>query len=57
MKSLLLIPILGLALCGSSCRTLTPVDPNTMQPSGHCLPENVHPAPSTIAAPSLHSTK
>ena len=51
MKSLLLIPILGLALFGSSCRTLTPIDPDTMKPSDRCLPEHVS------SAPAVHATK
>jgi hypothetical protein len=57
MKSLLLIPILSIALFASAChnfhpiRTLTPVDPNTMKPSDRCLPGNVQPAPS------VHATK
>jgi len=47
MKLLLLIPALGLALCASSCRTTTPVDPMTMKPSGRCLPEYSHPIHAT----------
>ena len=42
MKSLLLIPVLGLALFAASCRTMTPLDPMTMKPSAHCLPEHFH---------------
>ena len=40
MKSLLLIPSLGLVLLTASCRTMTPLDPMTMKPSAHCLPEH-----------------
>ncbi|MCX6865370.1 MAG: hypothetical protein NTV46_03980 [Verrucomicrobia bacterium] len=47
MKSLLLIPVLGLVLAASSCRTSTPLDPITMKPTEHCLPENVQPTPSS----------
>lgn len=47
MKSLLLIPVLGLVLATSSCRSSTPLDPNTMKPNEHCLPENVQPAPAS----------
>ena len=52
MKTLLLIPVLGLALCACSCRTSTPLDPNTMKPSDRCLPEHLHPASGAI-----HATK
>jgi hypothetical protein len=45
MKILLLIAVLGVALFASSCRTSTPLDPNTMEPSARCLPENVRPGP------------
>jgi hypothetical protein len=38
MKKLLFIPILGLALFASSCRTVTPLDPMTMKQSERCLP-------------------
>jgi hypothetical protein len=38
MKILLSIPVLALALFASSCRTFTPIDPMTMNPSEHCLP-------------------
>ncbi|MCU0749513.1 MAG: hypothetical protein MUF13_08210 [Akkermansiaceae bacterium] len=38
MKYLLLLPLIGLAVGLSSCRTLTPVDPMTGKPSGRCLP-------------------
>ncbi|NQX01703.1 hypothetical protein HQ447_13685 [bacterium] len=40
MKSLLLLPLLGLALFTSSCRTVTPLDPMTMKQSCRCLPAN-----------------
>jgi hypothetical protein len=43
MKYLLFIPLIGLALGVSSCRTFTPVDPMTGQPSARCLPENSRP--------------
>jgi len=43
MKSLLLFPIVALALIASSCRTVTPVDPMTGKQSCKCLPENVQP--------------
>jgi len=46
MKSLLLIPALGLALFTSACRTSTPIDPNTLKPSERCQPENVTPMPT-----------
>ena len=39
MKKLLFIPILGLALFASSCRTVTPLDPMTMKQSERCLPD------------------
>lgn len=42
MKSLLLIPILGLAFFASSCRTVTPVDPMTGKQTCRCLPGNFH---------------
>ncbi len=40
MKTLILIPILGIVCLASSCRTVTPLDPMTMKPAEHCLPEN-----------------
>ncbi|MEO5714196.1 MAG: hypothetical protein ABIT37_11980 [Luteolibacter sp.] len=43
MKSLLLFPIVALALSASSCRTVTPIDPMTMKQSCKCLPENMRP--------------
>jgi len=43
MKSLLLFPIVALALFASSCRTVTPLDPMTMKQSCKCLPENMRP--------------
>lgn len=43
MKSLLLFPIVALALIASSCRTVTPIDPMTMKQSCKCLPENMRP--------------
>ena len=42
MKSLLLIPVLGLALFAASCRTEPPLDPMTMKPSTRCLPDHLH---------------
>jgi len=54
MKFLLLIPVLGLAFFASSCRTSTPIDPNTMKPTEQCLPQNYHVAPPTGA---VHATK
>lgn len=44
MKYLLLLPLIGLAVGMSSCRTSTPVDPMTGHPSERCLPGNVGPA-------------
>jgi hypothetical protein len=38
MKILLLIPVVGLALFASSCRTVTPTDPMTGKQSERCLP-------------------
>jgi hypothetical protein len=38
MKILLFIPVLGIALFASSCRTVTPLDPMTMKQSERCLP-------------------
>jgi hypothetical protein len=43
MKILLLIPVIGIALFASSCRTVTPLDPMTMQPSQRCLPGGEQP--------------
>jgi len=51
MKFLILIPALGLALAASSCRTITPIDPNTMRPSDQCMPHHLRPAPT------VHATK
>lgn len=51
MKSLLLIPCLGFVLFVNSCRTATPIDPNTMNPSTRCLPDRYH------AAPEIHASK
>jgi hypothetical protein len=51
MKSLLLIPVLGFVLFANSCRTATPIDPNTMKPSSQCLPEKYH------AESAIHATK
>ena len=50
MKILLLIPVLGIALFASSCRTVTPIDPMTMKQSERCLPENYPPG-------TIHGTK
>jgi len=47
MKSLLLIPVLGLALFAASCRTTTPLDPMTMKPSAHCLPAHQYAVDAT----------
>jgi hypothetical protein len=44
MKYLLLLPLIGLAVGLSSCRTSTPVDPMTGQPSERCQPGNFGPA-------------
>jgi len=44
MKFQLFIPILGLALLASSCRTVTPVDPMTMKQTERCLPDGSQPA-------------
>ena len=38
MKILLSITTLAIVLFSSSCRTSTPIDPNTMEPSTRCLP-------------------
>ena len=38
MKRLLLLSTLVLALAGTSCRTMSPLDPMTMKPSDKCLP-------------------
>ncbi len=38
MKILLSLTTLALALGSISCRTSTPLDPMTMEPSVHCLP-------------------
>lgn len=54
MKFLLLIPAVGLALIASSCRTTTPLDPNTLKPSERCLPECHRPQ---HPAPCIHATK
>lgn len=37
MKFLLLIPVLGFVML-TSCRTVPPIDPMTMEPSTRCLP-------------------
>lgn len=49
MKSLLLIPLVGVALVSLSCRTLAPIDPMTMKPSERCLPDHMR-SPSVIYA-------
>jgi hypothetical protein len=38
MKTILILPLFGLVLFTASCRTETPIDPMSMQPSVHCLP-------------------
>jgi hypothetical protein len=38
MKTILILPLLGLVLFAASCRTETPIDPMTMKPSERCLP-------------------
>lgn len=38
MKYLLILPLIGLALAASSCRTSTPIDPMNGKPSDRCLP-------------------
>ncbi len=50
MKSLLLLPLLGLALFSASCRTVAPLDPMTMKPSCKCLPGNFRPDGSCCCA-------
>jgi hypothetical protein len=50
MKSLLLLPLLGLALFSSSCRTVATLDPMTMKPSCKCLPGNFRPDGSCCCA-------
>jgi hypothetical protein len=40
MKITLFISVLATALFASSCRTDTPLDPNTMKPSEQCLPHH-----------------
>lgn len=52
MKILLLITALGFAMFSASCRTYMPIDPNSMEPSTRCLPENVQPGQG-----SVHGTK
>ena len=54
MKYLLLIPVLGLTLCASACRTSMPLDPNTLEPSTRCLPENY---PHRVHYGTIHATK
>ncbi|MCU0778556.1 MAG: hypothetical protein MUF86_12945 [Akkermansiaceae bacterium] len=39
MKTILILPLLGLVLFTASCRTETPIDPMTMKPSERCLPQ------------------
>jgi hypothetical protein len=41
MKTLILLTAIGACLCACSCRTALPLDPNTMEPSTKCLPENI----------------
>jgi hypothetical protein len=43
MKYLLLLPLIAIGFANSSCRTVTPIDPMTMQQSCECLPENFRP--------------
>jgi hypothetical protein len=38
-----------IALLSASCRTTTPLDPNTFKPSSRCQPENVNPHPDSGA--------
>jgi hypothetical protein len=54
MKILLLIPVVGLALFASSCRTVTPVDPMTGKQSERCLPDGGH---SGSQCQEIHGTK
>lgn len=39
MKTILILPLIGLVLFTASCRTETPIDPMTMKPSERCLPQ------------------
>lgn len=43
MKVLLLLPVLSITIFGSSCRTVTPIDPMTGKQSCRCLPEYFRP--------------
>lgn len=52
MKSLLLLPLLGLVFLTSSCRTVTPLDPMTMKQCCKCLPENFRPDGSCCSSVS-----
>jgi hypothetical protein len=38
MKTILILPLLGLVLFAASCRTETPIDPMTGKPTERCLP-------------------
>jgi|GEM_PF-2091377 len=41
MKKLLFLSLLAALLC-PSCRTMTPLDPMTMEPCSRCLPGHYH---------------
>lgn len=56
MKTLLLLPVVALAIFASSCRTVTPIDPMTMKQSCRCLPENFRPDGSCCSH-SVEATK
>ena len=60
-KSLLLLPLFGLALFSASCRTVAPLDPMTMKPSCKGLPENFRQdgscCKSTTTTTTVYSTK
>jgi hypothetical protein len=57
MKSLLLVPLLGLVFIASSCRTVTPLDPMTMRQSCKCLPENFTQSGSCPCTARVSGTK
>ena len=57
MKSLLLIPILGLVFFASSCRTVPTLDPMTMKQSCKCLPENFRPDGTCCGGQTVIGTK
>lgn len=58
MKYLLLFPLCAVVFFSNSCRTVPPLNPNTMKQSCACMPANYHAQGPTDCYTSVdHSSK